>query len=265
MSDNHRRYCAIKDALTRLCPHAKGHQARHLLTLAAMICGIVGSHQTQLPAIASKAPGNTKRQSRITCFERWLKNKTITVEEYYLPFLQALLQSLPEGPLVLVIDGSQVGRNSMALVVSVLYQKRALPLCWLLVSAKKGHVLESLHCELIQKAQQILGSSRQVILLGDGEFDGIDLLQTVVAGGWEYVCRTSKNVCLSEEGQSFRFDALCLQPGDSVEIADVEFTLAKYGPVSVLAVWESGYAEPLFLVTNMELGQEALACYRTAI
>jgi hypothetical protein len=47
-----------------------------------------------------------------------------------------------------------------------------------------------------------------------------------------------------------------------VEIAPVEFTLAKYGSVSVLAVWESGYAEPIYLVTNMELGQEALACYR---
>jgi hypothetical protein len=71
MSDNHRRYCAIKDALTRLCPHAKGSVARHLSTLPALICGIVGSHQSRLPAIASKAPGEAaKRQSRITRYER---------------------------------------------------------------------------------------------------------------------------------------------------------------------------------------------------
>jgi hypothetical protein len=59
----------------------------------------------------------------------------VTVELYYLPYVKALLKSLPEGPLVLVIDASQVGRNSMALVVSVLYHKRALPLCWLVVAA----------------------------------------------------------------------------------------------------------------------------------
>ena len=166
MSDNHRRYCAIKKALTQLCPHLKGNKARHLNTLIAMICGIVGSQQTQLPDIATKVPGTIKRQSRITSFERFLKNKAVTVKEYYLPFIQALIASLPPGPLVLVIDGSQVGRKSMALVVSVLYQKRALPLCWLVVSGKKGHLLESLHCELIQKAQEILGASREVILLG---------------------------------------------------------------------------------------------------
>lgn len=262
MSDNYRRYFAIKNALLRLCPNAKGHQARHLLTLSALICGIIGSRKVQLPAIATAAPGTAKRQSRITCFERWLKNKKITVEQYYLPFVCALLASLPEGPLLLVIDASQVGRKSMALVISVLYQKRALPLCWLTVNAKKGHLGEDLHCELLQKAQAILGTSRQVILLGDGEFDGIALLETVRRGAWEYVCRTAKNVCLFETGEAFAFSDLYLQPGEYFEIAQVAFTLARYGPVTVVGVWETGYAEPLYLVTNLELGQEALACYR---
>ena len=262
MSDNHRRYCAIKKALTQLCPNLKGHKAGHLLTLTALICGIVGSHKTQLPAIASKVPGTAKRQSRITRYERFLKNKTITIKQYYLPYVQALLASLPEGPLLLVIDGSQVGRNCMALVVSVLYQKRALPLCWLIVNSKKGHLLESLHCKLIQEAQQLLGADREVTLLGDGEFDGTDLLEKVRTGGWEYVCRTAKNVCLYEEGHSFSFSDLCVRKGDYVEISGVEFTLARYGPVMVIAVWESGYLEPLYLVTNLELGEEALLCYR---
>ena len=262
MSDNRRRYCAIKNAFLQLCPHVKGNKARHVTTLIALICGIVGSQQTQLPAIASKVPGTTKPQSRITRYERFLNNKAITIQEYYLPYVEAMLASLPQGPLVLVMDGSQVGRNSMALVVSVLYEKRALPLCWLVVNSKKGHLLESLHCELIQKAQQLLGSDREVILLGDGEFDGIQLLETVRTGGWEYVCRTAKNVCLYEMGQSFSFDALHVQEGDYVEIAEVEFTAAHYGPLTVIAAWESGYLEPIYLVTNLELGEEALACYR---
>jgi hypothetical protein len=262
MSDNRRRYCAIKNAFLQLCPHAKGNKARHVTTLIALICGIVGSQQTQLPAIASKVPGKAKLQSRITRYERFLNNKAITIQEYYLPYVEAMLASLPQGPLVLVMDGSQVGRNSMALVVSVLYEKRALPLCWLVVNSKKGHLLESLHCELIQKAQQLLGSDREVILLGDGEFDGIQLLETVRTGGWEYVCRTAKNVCLYEMGESFGFDDLHVQEGDYVEIAEVEFTAARYGPLTVIAAWESGYQEPIYLVTNLELGEEALACYR---
>jgi len=262
MSDNHRRYCAIKNALAQLCPNLKGHKACHLLTLTALICGIVGSHKTQLPAIASKVPGKAKRQSRITRYERFLKNKVITIKEYYLPYVEALLASLPEGPLLLVIDGSQVGRNCMALVISILYQKRALPLCWLIVKSKKGHLLESLHCELLAKAQKLLGPDRAVTLLGDGEFDGTDLLEKVRSGGWEYVCRTAKNVCLYEDDQPFGFADLYVQEGEHVEISGVEFTLARYGPVTVIAVWESGYLEPLYLVTNLELGEEALLYYR---
>lgn len=85
MPDNHRRYFAIQKALRQLMPHVKGHAACHLMTLTALICGILGSKQTRLPAIASKTPGLAKRQSRITTFERWLKNKNVTVERFYLP------------------------------------------------------------------------------------------------------------------------------------------------------------------------------------
>ena len=49
MSDNLRRYRAIRDALTQWYPgQPTGTVARHLTTLAALISGIVGSKSTQL-------------------------------------------------------------------------------------------------------------------------------------------------------------------------------------------------------------------------
>ena len=57
MSDNLRRYRAIRDALTQCYPgQPSGTVARHLITLAALISGIVGSKSTQLPHIAAKVP-----------------------------------------------------------------------------------------------------------------------------------------------------------------------------------------------------------------
>ena len=263
MSDNRRRYYAILEALKKLTPHVKGHRARHLVTLAAFICGIVGSKSAQLPAIASKTPGRAKRQSLINTAERWLSNKAITVENYYLPYLSELLASLPEGPLVLVIDGSVVGRDCMALVISVLHQGRALPLCWKVVRARKGHLAEELHCQLVQQAQALLaGTPHEILFPGDGEFDGIQLLSTLQEAGWQYVCRTAKNTCLYEEGVEFSFAGLHVRPGDYVEIEQVCFTRARYEGVMAVAVWEEGYADPLYLVTNLELGQEALAYYK---
>jgi hypothetical protein len=60
-----------------------------------------------------------------------------------------------------------------------------------------------------------------VILLGDGEFDGIELLEALRMGGWGYVCRKAKNVCLYKGGPPFGFGELYVQPGDYVEIAGV--------------------------------------------
>ncbi len=129
MSDSLRRYCAILVALKQLYPsEPTGNLARHLCTLAALICGIVGSRKCHLPAVAGKAPDGSspkggKRESRVKRFARFLQNPKVTPEAFFVPYAQALVASLPPGPLVLVMDGSQAGRGCMALMLSVLYQQ----------------------------------------------------------------------------------------------------------------------------------------------
>ena len=64
MSDNLHRYRAIRDALTQCYPgQPSGTVVRHLITLAALISGIVGSKSTQLPHIAAHVPNGTKPES----------------------------------------------------------------------------------------------------------------------------------------------------------------------------------------------------------
>ena len=127
---------------------------------------------------------------------------------------------------MLVIDASQLGRACMALVVSVLHQRRALPLAWLVVKANKGHLSQELPLQLLEQVQERIGSKREVIFLGDGEFDGIEVLSALEQVGWEYVCRTAKNARLQEMGTDFSFAHLCLQPGDYTQIAQAGFTQA---------------------------------------
>ena len=92
MSDNLRRYRAIRDALTQCYPgQPSGTVARHLITLAALISGIVGSKSTQLPHIATKVPDGTKPESRSKRFTRWLDNERIVEEVYFLPYADLLL------------------------------------------------------------------------------------------------------------------------------------------------------------------------------
>src|SRR5499427_7110705 len=112
MSDNLRRYRAIRDALTQCYPVQPACTvARHLLTLAALISGIVGSKSTQLPQMATKVPDGTKPESRVKRFARWCDNAHILEEVYFLPYAAVLLCHLALQTVVLVMDGSGVGRG----------------------------------------------------------------------------------------------------------------------------------------------------------
>lgn len=263
MGDNHRRYRAIKRALKQLYPKTvKGNQARHMNTLAALISGIVGSRHVSLPAVASKVPDGTARESRVKRFARWVQNERITADLYFMPYAEALLTSLAERTLVLAMDGSDVGRGCMALMVSVVYQKRALPLAWVVVQGNKGHFPEDTHVRLLEQVQALVPEGADVIFVGDGEFDGVALQAAITAYEWSYVCRTAKNIQLCEAGDWFTFADLGVTPGHCISVPDVQFTQQAYGPVLAVAWWDAAYDAPLYLVTNLELAEEACFWYR---
>jgi hypothetical protein len=264
MSDNLRRYRAIRDALTQCYPgQPSGTVARHLSTLAALISGIVGSKSTQLPHIAAKVPNGTKPESRVKRFARWLDNAHVLEEVYFLPYADVLLRHLALQTVVLVMDGSGVGRGCTALMIHVVYKGRALPLAWRVRQAPKGHFPEDLHIALVTLISELIPAGTQVVLLGDGEFDGTRLQQTLQEAGWSYACRTATSTVATWAGETFRLDALgaCLKPGRLIELKEVHYTREAYGPIMVLCCWAKGYQEPLYLVSNMATAEEACRLY----
>ena len=264
MSDNLRRYRAIRDALIQCYPgQPSGPVARRLITRAALISGIVGSKNTQLPHISAKVPNGTQPESRVKRFARWLDNAHILEEVYFLPYADVLLRHLALQTLVLVMDGSGVGRGCTALMIHVIYKGRALPLAWRVRQAPKGHFPEELHIALVDLISGLIPAEVQVVLLGDGEFDGTRLQQTLQDAGWAYACRTATSTVASWEGETFRLDALgaCLKPGRLIELKEVHFTREAYGPILVLCCWAKGYQEPLYLVSNMATAEEACRLY----
>jgi hypothetical protein len=234
-----------------------------LITLAALISGIVGSKSAQLPHIAAKVPNGTKPESRVKRFARWVDNAHILEEVYFLPYADVLLRHLALQTLVLVMDGSGVGRGCTALMIHVVYKGRALPLAWRVRQAPKGHFPEELHIALVDLISRLIPAGTQVVLLGDGEFDGTRLQQMLHQAGWSYACRTATSTIVTWEGETFRLDALgsCLKPGRLIELKEVHCTREAYGPIMVLCCWAQGYQEPLYLVSNMATAEEACRWY----
>src|ERR671932_2076154 len=147
MSDTHRRHRAIKAGIMQFFrPRPTGHRERHFTTLVAMICGLVGAQRAHLSSMADHAPTDGADQaSVITRFRRCLTHDANTVDGWFLPVAEALLAHLAQQPLTLVLDGSVVGRGCVALMLSVVYQGRALPLAWVVVKGKKGHFPQATH------------------------------------------------------------------------------------------------------------------------
>lgn len=264
MSDNLRQYRAIREALRQGYPgEPQGRCARHLTTLAALISGIVASKSTHLPKIAAKVPDGAKPESRVKRFARWVDNAHITAEGYFVPYAEMLLAHLALQTLVLVIDGSVVGRGCVALMIHVVYKGRALPLAWVVRRGKKGHFPEDLHITLMTQVQELIPPGAHVVVLGDGEFDGTGLQHTLQKYHWSYVVRTGSNITVMWDGDSFRCETVgaCSKPGTLVALRDVRVTEEAYGPIMLLCCWATGYQEPLSLISNMTSAEEACQLY----
>lgn len=260
MSDNLRRYRAIKTGLLQVYPgEAKGHQLQSLAVLAMFINGIVASKSTHTREVAKKTPTGAKVSSREKQLSRWYQNKEVSYESHMLPFVQELLTHLSQLTLVLAIDGSDVGRNCVTLLVSLIYQQRAIPLRYLVRSGKKGHFPAELHIELLTELAKLLPDGTDVILVGDGEFDSIELQTFLANTGWHYVCRTAKNTLILQDEQWQRLDEIELWPGACLPLFAVTLTPQAYALPLAILWWRPDCAEPLYLVTNFDLVEEA--CY----
>lgn len=265
MSDNITRYRQVRNALERLYPtKPKGNLARNLNTLATMISGIVGSKSTQLPQIAGKTPLGVKAASIEKRIKRWLINENTEKSVFYLPYAQALLDSLGLCEIVLAMDGSVVGHGCITLMVSVIYKKRALPLAYIVVTGKKGHFPEQRHIALVKEVHEMIPQTNQkVVFLGDGEFDGCDLQKTLSNLGWLYVCRTGVNIKIFIDDEVFDVGILSalLPPGCYRYWRKILFSHKKYGPVTVIVWWAENNEEPIYMVTNVKSPKDACDYY----
>lgn len=265
MSESKATYRKVKEFVKCLYPsELRGNLYRNMNTLAAMITGIIIGKETQLPQIATNVPESIKLPSTEKRFKRLIINDKITEETYFLPFIQSLFIRLNLQEIILAIDGSLVGRGCICLMINLIYKQRALPLVFTVVKGKKGHLPEDTHIELVKKLRPLIPeSTQQVILLGDGEFDGTRLQQTVSNFGWKYVSRTSSNITIFAGDEPFQIDTLAalLPKGHYKHLHNCTVTGKKYGPVTAIAWWGEDNEEPIFLVTNFKSPSTACEYY----
>jgi hypothetical protein len=263
MSDSRRTYRAIRTKLVQLRGYPSGVALQRTGVLAAFIAGIVSSKSTHQRKVAERSGLESKVESRIKQLTRWYKNQNISYELDYLPYLDHILAEFATGHVVLAIDGSEVGRGCMTLMISLIYEKRSIPLVWTVFQRPKGHASSAEHIEIVKRVVQVLPAELTITFLGDGEFDSVQLQEFIQATAkWDYVCRTAKNTIIDAEGDRLRLDEIVVMSDVCIAIPDVLFTEQAFGPVHIVIVWDKEQHEPIYLVTNLEIAEEARYWYR---
>lgn len=267
MSDSVRRFRAIRQALNTIYPEPPtGNKARHLDTLCAMISGIVGSESVQLPKIAKEHTDYTRAESRVMKYRRIVQNDAMELDTYFLPYIVPLLSGvgIDQVELILAIDTSCVGRGCLALMVSLIYKQRAIPLCWSVTRQKKGHLSSDTHLEVIKTLHERIPEGVKVTVLGDGEFDGVAILKTLIGYGWHYAIRSAKDAYLLTEGTWILFNALIPAQDERYRsVRKVHFTQeALVGPLHAICYWDRRFKDPLYLISDFASVDTAMTYYR---
>jgi len=247
----------IRNSLKRMLgkEHISGNTLRRFDVLGSMVSGVLLQGSSRISDLGRANPDQKHQASKEKQMRRWLQSSYNSYSVHFLPFIVALLSSLASGGrLVFSIDGSTAGQGCMVLMFSLIYKKRAIPVVWHVVKAKKGHLPEQAHRDLLKRLSEVAPSDCEITIVGDGEYDGCDWQADISKLGWDYVLRTGVGRLIeTEPGEEVKLGTMVPAKGEtSFMLYDVAFTQKKYGPVNVLIQHEKGYKDPIYLITNLE-------------
>jgi len=239
-----------------------GNALKRLHNLSGFICGMIRTGSSHLVDIGSGLVQDINANSKTVAAKRFLEHDQVNQKKTFLPYLQlflfGLLSIIDLGKgILLAIDGSELGKHNAVLMVSLIWRKRSIPICWLTKSGNKGHFKVEDHVSVLQSAINILlpllPNDTNVTVLGDGEFDAIELQELCLKYHWNYVLRTACNTVLYENNDRFQPKNIGLPPEHDVfSIPMVEFTKKRFKYVHFVC-WhdQQKHQEPIYLISNL--------------
>ncbi len=237
----------------------------HIHALALMMTGLILGKSSHFEKIAAKSGARAKYPSRVKQIHRFVKNKHITYESHFLPFIEIVLTSLRLPEYRLSIDSSKVGRNCLILTIGLVYKKRVIPLVWMVYKGKKGHSSAEKQLALLEQVRKLLPEGATVIVTGDAEFDGTEVIGWITAQPtWHYACRTAKNsrVRPHKDVDWQTLEDMAPPAGESLQINALYFTRQDVGPVNIAFIWNEKEQEHIYLVTSARSLEETRRWYR---
>ena len=244
----------------QLCQWLPRERVTRIENMTLLMIGLYLSSQVHLSKIVRKWPLPGKQPSLTNRLWRFLNNPRLVVWHWYRPVVSEILDRVPSGPLYLVIDSTKVGFDYRLVTIGLAFKKRTLPLIWHVRRGRKGHTTVVEQVQLLQQLFPLIPRDREIWVIADTEFQGVELLRWLRRQGWHFVIRQQGKNKVAWAGQaSIKINALPLMEGQTQVIGWVRLT-AKHnvGWFWLVLHWKSGEEEPWYLVCDRSLTPQAI-------
>lgn len=237
--------------------------------LQILLSTLQTQHQVCLERLAVALPLPITTESRRKALQRFLLWKPVCLGYLWLPLLAQIIERYAENPncLVLAIDRTNWWKYNL-LMVSLIWNKRALPVFW--------RLLKHDGCSSVTERKSVLlpvfkfFRTQQLIVLGDREFGGVKFAQWLSSQKVLYCLRLKESVLMQQCAQQpwQALSEIALKPGQCVWYEGV--CLVKHQGISGANVAgkrgfkpesKEPYHEPWWLLTNLASAKEAIERY----
>lgn len=242
--------------------------ANQYILLNLLVELLQGQKQVRLERLAANLPLPILFESRRRQLQRFFISPKLTISSIWFAVINYLLMSYfsTSKQLTVVIDRTQ-WRELNLLMVSIIWQQRAIPLYWQFLP-RKGNSSFTQQQALFTSVLPLLKDYR-VTVLGDREFCSVELGQWLDNQGLTICLRLKCNEYIRRKNEfTQQLKLLGLKPGMSMFFAGVNVTKQPgFNQFNVAFKWKRNYrrnhtTEGWFLLTNLSNAQAAITAYQ---
>jgi hypothetical protein len=238
-----------------------------LITLKLLVWLLQNQKQVRLERLAATLPLPIQQNSRRRHLQRFLTLNALSVVLLWFPIIEAIInQHFKLGSqLTIAMDRTQWKENNV-LMVSVIYQKRALPIFWVMLE-KDGSTNLVEQQKVLRPVIRLL-KTYKLVVIGDREFHSIELADWLHRQNISFVFRQKHNTTFREKRQKFKpLNNIPIHPGIRQFYTNIHLTQKSgFGRFNLAVYWKRKYrgkqeGDAWYLLTNLPDLESAVKIY----
>lgn len=238
-----------------------------LITLKLLVWLLQSQKQVKIERLAASLPLPIQQNSRRRHIQRFLSLNKLSVVLLWFPLIQQIMaRHITKGKqLIIALDRTQWKENNI-LMASVIYQKRALPIFWILLDKKGTSDLRKQ--QIVLRPVIKLFKAYKLVIIGDREFHSVELAHWLHRQRVNFVFRQKKDTTFRQNRQKFKpLSQVKISPGMKQFLSKITLTQKKgFGRFNLAIYWKRKYKgkqeqSPWYLLTNLPDCETAVKIY----